>query len=177
MGHIIIDGPDAVGKTTLGEFIKDKFGFEIVHSGAENANDYEYHSSLLKDKNHKFYDRFMAGEFVYPRIYGRPAKLTVTEMDKLFDEIEETNSLYIIVNTSNLDIVNERLIARGELDYLDEIKEQTQLFLAFASNIFEERFENKKPNFKYFDIAKPNAYDDLYRYVEEFIKSNMEGES
>lgn len=174
LGHIIIDGPDAVGKTTLGEFIKDKFGFDIVHSGAEDPNDYKYHSDLLKSQEHKVYDRFMAGEFVYPRIYGRPAKLTATEMNKLFDEIVETNSLYIIMNTSNLDIVNERLIARNELDYLNEIKEQTELFTAFAGIIFEERFENHIPNFMYIDISKPDAYDKLYNYVEDFIKSNME---
>lgn len=172
-GHVIIDGPDAVGKTTLAEFVNEKFGFEIVHSDAKSKNDYEYHSNLLKCRDSKFYDRFMAGEFVYPRIYGRAPKLDVSEMDKLFKEIIDTNSLYIIMNTSNLDIVNQRLIDRKEFNYLDEIKEQTQLFLGFAGYVFANYFENYD-NFKYVDIAEPDAYEKIYAYVEEFINSHKE---
>lgn len=171
-GHIIIDGPDAVGKTTLAEFINSKFGFEVVHSDAKSKNDYEYHSNLLKCTQHKFYDRFMAGEFVYPRIYNRPAKLSISEMEKLFDEIVETNSLYIIMTTTDMSIVKQRLIDRGELDYLNEIDEQVSLFGGFA-HVFEKYFD-KYDNFKWVDISNPSAYDDIYNYAYNYINNNLE---
>ena len=77
------------------------------------------------------------------------------------------------MNTSNLDIVNQRLIDRKEFNYLDEIKEQTQLFLGFAGYVFANYFENYD-NFKYVDIAEPDAYEKIYAYVEEFINSHKE---
>ena len=46
--NIIIEGPDAAGKTTLAEKIKAKYPFmQYVHSTANTPNDYDYHSYLL----------------------------------------------------------------------------------------------------------------------------------
>ena len=55
-GHIIVDGPDAVGKTTLAQYINDKYSFKVVHSGADCKNDYDYYHELITSNNHTFYD-------------------------------------------------------------------------------------------------------------------------
>ena len=56
--NIIIEGPDATGKTTLAEKIKAKYPFmQYVHSTASTPNDYDYHSYLLTKCN-GIYDRF-----------------------------------------------------------------------------------------------------------------------
>ena len=170
-GHVIVDGPDAVGKSTLAEFVEKIFGFKSVHSDAKSKNDYEYHSDLLHADESKFYDRFMAGEYVYPRIYGRDAKLTISEMEKLMKEIIDTNSLYVIMNTSDTDILIRRLAERKEFHYFKEMSPQVQHFRDFAY-IFESYFE-KYDNFIYFDINQPDAYDKLYDKVKSFIDSRL----
>ena len=167
--HIIVDGPDAVGKSTLADFVKKNWDMESIHSDAKCKNDFDYHSELLDENKSMFYDRFMAGEYVYPKLYGRDAKLTVSEMTKLFDKIVETNSLYIIMNTTDTDILIKRLVDRKEFNYLKEIQPQVELFRDFAY-IFEEYFE-KYDNFIYFDINQENAYDILYDKVTKFVES------
>lgn len=167
--HIIVDGPDAVGKSTLADFVKKNWNMESVHSDAKCKNDFDYHSELLDKNESMFYDRFMAGEYVYPKLYGRDAKLTISEMTKLFDKIVETNSLYIIMNTTDTDILIKRLVDRKEFNYLKEIQPQVELFRDFAY-IFEDYFE-KYDNFIYFDINQDNAYDILYDKVTKFVES------
>lgn len=167
--HIIVDGPDAVGKSTLADFVKKNWNMESVHSDAKCKNDFDYHSELLDENESMFYDRFMAGEYVYPKLYGRDAKLTISEMTKLFDKIVETNSLYIIMNTTDTDILIKRLVDRKEFNYLKEIQPQVELFRDFAY-IFEDYFE-KYDNFIYFDINQDNAYDILYDKVTKFVES------
>ena len=167
--HIIVDGPDAVGKSTLADFVKKNWNMESVHSDAKCKNDFDYHSELLDENESMFYDRFMAGEYVYPKLYGRDAKLTISEMTKLFDKIVETNSLYIIMNTTDTDILIKRLVDRKEFNYLKEIQPQVELFRDFAY-IFEDYFE-RYDNFIYFDINQDNAYDILYDKVTKFVES------
>lgn len=167
--HIIVDGPDAVGKSTLADFVKKNWDMESIHSDAKCKNDFDYHSELLDENESMFYDRFMAGEYVYPKLYGRDAKLTISEMTKLFDKIVETNSLYIIMNTTDTDILIKRLVDRKEFNYLKEIQPQVELFRDFAY-IFEDYFE-KYDNFIYFDINQDNAYDILYDRVTKFVES------
>lgn len=167
--HIIVDGPDAVGKSTLADFVKKNWNMESIHSDAKCKNDFDYHSELLDENESMFYDRFMAGEYVYPKLYGRDAKLTISEMTKLFDKIVETNSLYIIMNTTDTDILIKRLVDRKEFNYLKEIQPQVELFRDFAY-VFEDYFE-KYDNFIYFDINQDNAYDILYDKVTKFVES------
>ena len=90
-------------------------------------------------------------------------------MTKLFDKIIETNSLYIIMNTTDTDILIKRLVDRKEFNYLKEIQPQVELFRDFAY-IFEDYFE-KYDNFIYFDINQDNAYDILYDKVTKFVES------
>ena len=174
-GHIIVDGPDAVGKTTLAKYINDKYSFKVVHNGADRKNDYDYYHELITSNNHDFYDRFMAGEFVYPKIYNREPKLSWSDIGYLCDDIINTNSLYIIMNCSNKDILLNRLAERGEFNYFNEIEQQIDLFRSFAS-ILEKPFFEKYDNFRYVDISEPDSYDKLYSIIDEFIKNNKQGE-
>lgn len=172
--HIIIDGPDAVGKTTLAKYINSKFGYEILHNDQDCPNTYEYFHNLLMEDSPLVLDRFIAGEYVYPKIYGREPKISITEMTNICNDIMASDSLYIIMNTGNLDVLNSRLIERNEMNYLDEIKSQVNEFTVFAGHIFEDYFENfAHPNehFIYVDISKPDAYDKLYNTVLEFIQA------
>lgn len=165
--NIIIEGPDAAGKTTLAEKIKAKYPFmQYVHSTANTPNDYDYHSYLLTKCN-GIYDRFFMGELVYPEIYGRPAKLSLAEARQLMNEIIDNTDIFIVMYASNIDTLKERLIARNELNYLDEIEKQNILFKSYGQvfNAYGYR------RFFMVDISKEGCYEDLDRELEEIFEN------
>ncbi len=166
--NIIIEGPEACGKTTLAETIMAKYPyFEYSHSTSKTPNDYKYHKDLL-DKGFSLCDRFCIGELIYPRIYNRESKLNISEVHDLFNQCKINNDIFIILYTSDIEILKNRLINRGELNYLDEIETQNRWFLSYAWNLSTSNYD------RYFvvDIAKPNAYDNLYNSIFEILDSN-----
>ena len=65
----VIEGPDGAGKSTLVNYIIDKYKTEMVHSSSETKNDFDYHNDLLNNDEAIVYDRFNMGEIVYPTVY------------------------------------------------------------------------------------------------------------
>lgn len=163
--NIILEGPDATGKTTLAEKLRDKFGMTIHHSTSKTRNDLNYHMDLLDYRQNTVFDRFHLGEMVYPEIYNRKAKLNQGEIDIINKAIIDNNDMLVIFITSNMDIIKERLIERGEENYIPEMEQQNELFIKAANYC-------KKLNYKNFyviDIAEDNAYDNLDNWIKEHI--------
>ena len=160
--NIIIEGPDATGKTTLAEKLQKKYGMEYFHSTSKTPNDLKFHSDLL-DKDNMICDRFMCGEYVYPKIYNRPPKMTLEEIVQIMQKIVDNNDILVIMYASDLNTLKERLIARGELDYLKEIEEQNKLFQEIAHIL--EVFEYK--NFVTVDVSKLENYEKLDNFIDE----------
>ena len=166
--NIIIEGPDATGKTTLAEKIKAKYPFmQYVHSTASTPNDYDYHSNLLAACN-GIYDRFFMGELVYPEIYGRPAKMTVAEARQLMNEIMANNDIFIVMYASNLNTLKERLVARGEVHYLEEIEAQNKLF-KYYGEMFNAYLYKR---FFFVDVSKEDCYKNLDKELEEIFENH-----
>ena len=44
--NIILEGPDAVGNTTLAEKLKNKYNMDIIHSTSKTRNDLNYHIDI-----------------------------------------------------------------------------------------------------------------------------------
>lgn len=163
--NVILEGPDATGKTTLAEKLRDKFGMTIHHSTSKTRNDLNYHMDLLDYRQNTVFDRFHLGEMVYPEIYDRKAKLNQGEIDIINKAIIDNNDMLIIFITSNMDIIKERLIERGEENYIPEMEQQNELFIKAANYC-------KKLNYKNFyviDIAEDNSYDNLDNWIKEHI--------
>lgn len=160
--NIILESPDACGKTTLAEKLQKKYGMGYYHCTAKTPNDFKFHSDLL-DKDNMVYDRFMCGEYVYPKIYNRPPKMTLEEIVKIMQKIVDNNDMLIIMYASDLNTLKERLIARGELNYLKEIEEQNKLFQEIAHIL--EVFEYK--NFVTVDVSKLENYEKLDNFIDE----------
>lgn len=162
--NIILEGPDAVGKTTLAEKLRDKYGMSIHHSTSKTRNDLYYHLDLLDYRSNTVFDRFNAGESVYPEIYDRPPKLNENDQAIISRRIIDNNDLFIIFITSDMEIINKRLIERGEEDYIPEMTQQNELFTKFA-NKFNAKYRYK--NFCIVDIAEEDAYNKLDAWIEE----------
>lgn len=167
--NIILSGLDGCGKTTLAEKLRDKYGMKIIHSTAETKNDLDYHLNLLDYQENVVFDRFHTGERIYPfiktdRYKGRVPKLSQEDFDKITKRIIENNDMYIIFVTTDLSIIEKRLIERGEYDYLDEVKQQQKLYLDLAYYV-RDKFNYK--NFYICDIAEEGCYDKLDKWIDE----------
>ena len=163
--NVILEGLDAAGKTTLAEKLRDKYGMRILHSTTKTRNDLNYHIDLLDYQQNTVFDRFHVGEVVYPQIYSRDPKIADNEFEIIEKRIIDNNDMFIIFVTSDMSIINERLIARGEENYLAEMDDQNKLFTKYSSE-----FKSKYPNYKNFctiDIAVPGAYDMLDQWIAE----------
>lgn len=161
--NVILEGLDAAGKTTLAEKLRNLYGMRIHHSTASTPNDLAYHMNLLDYQSNMVFDRFHVGEYVYPNIYNREAKMSYSELREVEKRIIDNNDMFIIFITSDMQIINERLIARGEENYLNEMTEQNKWF-----NKYIKRFEEYQyKNFYVIDVAEPNCYDNLDIWIEE----------
>ena len=161
--NVILEGPDATGKTTLAEKLKKKYGMSVHHSTTKTRNDLAYHIDLLDYRTNTVFDRFSVGEYVFPKIYNRPDKLAAEDFTTIDKRIIDNNDMFIIFVCSDLSILNERLIARGEDSYIPEMAEQNRLFTEYANRF--KRYNYK--NFYVIDIAQPNAYDKLDKWIDE----------
>ncbi len=160
--NIILEGPDATGKSTLAEKLKKKFGMNIINSTSKTRNDFHYHIDLLDYQDNTVFDRFHVGEMVYPDIYGRDGKLSDQDFLKITTRIIENNDLLIVFYCSDINVLKERLIERGELNYLEEIDLQNKLFMKwiYVINAYEYK------NFIAVDVSMPYAYDELDDWID-----------
>ena len=163
--NLILSGPDGCGKTTLADRMSKLHNMEIIHSTSKTRNTLGYHLDLIDFHDNTVFDRFSVGEMVFPRLYGREPKLTTEEFYETLRRVRDNNDMYVIFTCSDSNILKERLIERGEEDYLKEIDEQCVLYEEVAE-MMENYFGDYK-NFYVCDIASENAYDKLYNWVDE----------
>ena len=166
--NIIIEGPEASGKTTLAQTILDKYPyFEYNHATSKTPNDYKYHKDLL-DKGFSLCDSFYIGELIYSKIYNKESKLSIVEVHELFNQCKENNDIFIILYTSDINILKNRLIERGENNYLNEIEAQNRWFLSIAWNLSTNDYD------RYFvvDISKSNELDNLYKNIFDILEKD-----
>lgn len=167
--NIIIEGPEASGKTTLAQTILDKYPyFEYSHATSKASNDYNYYKELL-NKNYSLYDSFCIRELVYHKIYNIGPAINIEEVYNLFNQCKENNNIFIILYSSNIDILKNRLKERSGFNYLNDIELQNRWFLACAWNLSTNDYD------RYFvvDIAKMKQINDLYNSLNKIL-SNKE---
>ena len=163
---VYIDGPDATGKSTLAELYRNTYDCKSLHLDAKDPNDYEFHHALISSSEMTVYDRFMISEMIYSSIYERPCKLNQDELWRLWNEIMLSQSLYIILYTSDMSILRDRLIERGELDYLEEIEQQNNLFKYWGNMLSKWNYEN----FHLIDIADPDYNRKIKTIFNDFAE-------
>lgn len=154
---------DRVGKSYLCEKLVKKYGLNVIHSTASTSNTYEYHINLLDFHENTFFDRFSTGEVIFPYMYGREPKITLEEFDKITERIIDNNDLYIIMYSSDPEIIKKRLEERGE-NTAWEIDEQCHRYKEVAKYV-KDKFNYK--NFYECDIAEEGAYDRLDKWIDE----------
>ena len=94
MTLIMIEGIDRCGKTTAAELLKES-GFEVIHFSApsKHLSNADYFASIIREalatyNRNIVWDRTHWGEAVWPIVFHRNPKLTMSQL-RLIDEILE----------------------------------------------------------------------------------------
>ena len=82
MQVIILEGENKTGKTTLANFLKDKYGFKYVKCSQPKRDPYVEYIEIIKkiarSTSDVVIDRFIYGEFVYGPLYRGKSALTLS---------------------------------------------------------------------------------------------------
>lgn len=109
--HVIIEGTDGTGKTTLAKHLVEKLGASYHHSSAETDNDFTYHMNLLEKSQPQVLDRFQIGELIYPIIFGRESKLDFSSAAML-SRVEDV--MTVVLYSSDEEFLRKRLQDRDQ---------------------------------------------------------------
>lgn len=122
---IILEGPDGAGKTTLANYLRDKFGYMIVHrSKPETLEDklrmYEqYRNSILKGDN-LIWDRCWYSEMVYGPVMRDQSYIDLNQMYE-YEELLRVRGAVLIHCTDEIELLWKRMQERGE-PYIKDIE-------------------------------------------------------
>lgn len=146
---IIVEGPDGVGKSTLVNYIANKYNLSIYHSSSETKNDLEYHEDLIS-KDNVILDRANLGEIVYPLVYNRETKMDWDKQIDFMNECQDEEIIYIIMYASDFEDLKSRLYKRGDTNRVLENAEKINI----AFKLLAEQFSSFYDNVYCIDISK-----------------------
>ena len=170
--NIIIEGPDATGKTWLCDWLTKNYNFDIQKIKYSVENTVDFFNTKLNQKNVAF-DRFHLSQFLFDILYNRERLLNSDDMESLLLKIIDTNTIFIIFTSSDSSILKERLIERKEFDYLQEINKQLDLFNLYINYLKYINYQN----FYVCDIADNDGYNKLYNWLKLKLGGSASGES
>lgn len=116
MSIIILEGCDAVGKSSIAEDLARITGFEIVKGSSFEISQlgeqgmFEYMMDLL-DRENIIIDRFFWSNYVYGNLYNYPT-MSDYQFTRLANKAER--SALTVYITANEKIIKERMINRGD---------------------------------------------------------------
>ena len=165
--NIILEGPDASGKTLYAQKIVEYgYNYQKCSPGShakESFFDKDYFEKCL-EKDNMVFDRFFISELIFSSLYNRKSAITFSEVNKMISKNLDNIKL-IILYASDLETLKSRLIERGETDYLEEIDEQNKLFVQFAY-VFAAYESN---NIILIDVSKYNKEEDIDKTIKKII--------
>jgi hypothetical protein len=132
----LVDGPDAVGKTTYTEKLATKLKAPTIHWSAPESPDWwtEYClpvQELLKTEQHVVCDRGFFGELVWSRVLDRPSIFDERTYDTCCRWYAARGAVAIVVIRDEAAIVDE-LDWRGESDQISQVLRSQREFIRVA---------------------------------------------
>lgn len=164
--HIIVDGCDGCGKTTLTDRLAKEYNLDKVimtRYGWKEFQSYYQKASLENVVS----DRSFISERVYSKLYNRKSSITQDLFDalvSLYYNISPEPWLFVIL-TANVDTVMNRIAQRGiDTETKEEVIRKIELYLS----VYEDF---KTDNILYLDTTNLTE-DDVFNKVKEFINEH-----
>jgi deoxyadenosine/deoxycytidine kinase len=119
---IILEGPEAAGKSTLAKRMSSMYGYEVVHfsypkTDLEKKNMFDMYQELVYANNGVIIDRCWYSEMVYGPIVRDGSNITLPQMYELEKMIISQGGGMVIHCTAPIAKLWERFKRRGD-DYI-----------------------------------------------------------
>jgi thymidylate kinase len=154
---IIVEGADGVGKTTIVNYLAEKFNLTKRHITSQDLNTFLFYYNLLEDNDNVIFDRHFIGEMIYPYLFNRKGNLTNEQFDILLNKAL-TEDTYIFIITADNDIIKQRLLERG-----DEPEEVIKTF-EYANIAFKAI--SRRHYIPMFESNNEKVFEDIMRYFD-----------
>lgn len=128
---IILEGLDKCGKTTLANYIVEKYNFKYIHFGQPKKNAFdeymEFLNEITKDENYVI-DRFHLGEPTYGVVYRKKSSINKGQLAKIEKRINELDGILIYCYDS-VDNIEKRFIEdKEDFTKKEDIEKLLQLY-------------------------------------------------
>ena len=126
--NIIIEGPNAVGKSSLiNTILMDNYfsNYTVEHLTNINPNDPGFYRALL-NQNKLILDRSYISEYVYATIYNRVPKFSLDDIKSFSNEIKKSTKF--IFCDADYDVIITNLLKRNEPVDIEFIAKEKEYF-------------------------------------------------
>lgn len=137
---LILDGPEAAGKTMLAEKLAERSGFPYIHNSIPKGNYdmVEMYAEMIRTNNDAIIDRCWYSEMVYGPIMRGESRITQENMIELEQLVVQNGGGMIIHCTDIPELLWERAQQRGE-DYIKDFHTLQDLKQGFESLFNSEK--------------------------------------
>lgn len=124
----IIEGTDAVGKTTLVSKLREQHekinGENTCHIVHEDGNtDYDFFATLKRTQDADILDRSLIGELVWSVVFNREPRLSFGQVKAILNILKNQGfELNIILKTTDVENIYATLVERNETIAYDPIE-------------------------------------------------------
>lgn len=165
---IVVEGPDGVGKSTLINHLKENFfhyNVEVFKFLDTSDISFENYKDTLETKlDNIIIDRFNLSEDVYSTIYRRLPKNSLLDHLRTFTLVEDKDVVYIILYSSNLNLLWERCHQRGDTE---KVYNNLLNLNDYYYQVGKELRRIYPKNIKLIDIA---TTANIFEYIENVLK-------
>jgi thymidylate kinase len=140
--HVILEGPDCSGKTTIARFLESEHGYRYHHEGVPASADGDdllryYTDVLLAQKHSTVFDRFIFGETVYGPILRGEAKITPEHL-RLFERVRRARNVISVVCLPSLEnVVLPRWRERLDRELIKDEGTMRRVYAAYHNRVDE----------------------------------------
>lgn len=131
---ILLEGPEAAGKSTLAKLLEEQTGYPVVHmdkpkTDEEKQNMYMDYMNKIQSVDNVIFDRCWYSEMVYGPIMRDKSYISHSQMCNLESALVRKGAM-IIHCTDNVALLWERCNERGE-DYVTDAKTLVKITQGF----------------------------------------------
>lgn len=149
---ILLEGPDASGKSTLAKQLSRSTGFEVKHfsypkSEEEKEHMYDMYANFIKENRNVIVDRCWYSEMVYGNTIRDKSHISVDQMLMLENLVLHNGGGFIIHCSAPIGVLWDRFSKRGD-DYVDN-KFELLRELRVGYNFILDRNKHLLPVFNY----------------------------